>query len=141
MIKGFLIAISFTILCYLTSGTLTGTWKLIQYKDLTTGVIENIPQEYVDREVVTFTFEDNNKTGKFNGRTVSNETGGEYILEPNNKIKVESFGGTKVGEDSWGGKFWETIRQSTSYEIKKDTLHILYDHDTKCMTFIQSRNK
>jgi hypothetical protein len=140
MIKGLLITITFSILNYLTSGTLTGTWKLIQYKDLTTGFVENIPQEYVDRKVVTFTFEDNNKTGKFNGRTVSNETGGKYILEPNNKIKVENFGGTKVGEDSWGGKFWNTIRQSTSYEIKNDTLYILYDHDTKRMTFIQSRN-
>ena len=135
----------FLILCFLcitysqTVNTLTGKWKLIQYKDVITGQTENEPEEYKNSESMTFTFNDNHLQGKFTGITLHNNTKGTYSLYDNNKITVNYFSQTKISEPYWGNKFWETIIQASSFSISNDTLNIYYDKDTKAMVFIRKQ--
>jgi hypothetical protein len=73
------------------------------------------------------------------GNTTTNSVEGKYTILENSKLKVESFGGTKINEHGWGSNFWNTIYQSSSFNYSKnnDTLIILYDNDTKAMKFIR----
>ena len=137
MTKGFILFLNLAVVFYFASGSITGKWRLIQYKNLTTGQIENEPPEFKDRDVMTFYFQDKGNSGKFKGKTIRNDVYGEYTLMPNNKIKVFNFGGTKVGEPEWGGKFWSSIRVSSSFKISNDTLAIFSENEKKCMVFIR----
>ena len=111
---------------------------MIQYKDLKTGQLELLPENYNNQKCMTFDFIDNQKTGTMSGQTITNSVQCDYNLYDNNEIVVTNFGGTKVGEfNVFGSKFWRTIRLSTHYKINNDTLIINYDNDTKCMIFIK----
>ncbi len=118
-------------------GKISGTWKLIQYKDVITGITENEPAMYKGLDVMTFQFSDNDSCGTFKGKTVQNDTQGTYLLGPGNKVHVTTFGGTKKGESEWGGKFWYTIRESSSYLLKGDTLTLFYRGEKKSMVFVK----
>ena len=115
---------------------LNGKWKLMQYKDFSTGQIMNEPEKLSSSMI--FEFKDDGVSGHFDGHTVTNETTGEYTLEKENIIHVSKVGGTKVGEPEWGSRFWNTIYQSSSYIINQDTLTIMYDKNTKAMVFTKA---
>ena len=114
--------------------TLTGKWTLICYKDISSGERTNRPSSYSPKQL-TFEFLDNGKDGTIKGRTTVNDVTGKYKINKN-RISVDRFGGTKIGEHGWGSVFWSTISNSSSFEFRKDTLIILYDNDSKEMLFL-----
>ena len=116
--------------------TLTGTWKLIAYKNLATGVIETEPED-IERSIV-IEFRDDGKNGKLQGHTIINTVNGDYEIFDGNKIKVLRFGGSKAGEGwAWGYKFWDAIRQSSSYQVKGNSLFIYFSNDKELMEFVR----
>ena len=121
----------------LTAQTLTGNWTLICYSHSINGKQECRSQTD-PRGTISLEFKDNGKTGTMVGHTITNKVSGDYTIWDNYKIKVERFGGTKVGEDYWGNGFWKTISQSSSFKYSADTLVILYDNDTKAMKFLKT---
>jgi hypothetical protein len=88
---------------------------------------------------MTFEFQDDGNSGKFKGKTITNDVNGNYLVTPTNKIKVTNFGGTKVGEPILGGKFWNSIRISSSFRINNDTLRIYYTNELECMIYIKRK--
>ena len=124
----------------LTAQTLNGYWSLICYSDLLIGKNYCItPTD--ESQTVSLMFNDNGKVGTMSGHTTGNEVEGNYIITNKNKIKVKSFGGTKIGEIDWKYNFWNAIYQSSSFKYTADTLVILFDNDTKAMKFIQLTKK
>jgi len=120
--------------------SLNGNWTLICYSHITAGQ-EECKSEYVQQPLIALDFNDDGKTGTMTGHTSTNKVTGDYKIFDYNKIKVERFGGTKMGEIGWGGVFWQTISQSTSFEYKSDTLVIYYDNNSKAMKFARTRKE
>lgn len=116
-----------------TADTLNGVWKLVTYHNLTTGTSESEPSN-VSRSII-IQFSDNRIKGNMTGHTVTNTVSGSYELLQGNKMKTLSFGGTKVGEPAWGGKFWDAIYAASSYKIQRDKLYIHFNADTERMDF------
>lgn len=119
-----------------TARTLTGTWKLIAYKNLITGEIETEPEDIWKSIIIEFI--DDGKRGKLQGHTINNSVRGDYEISSGNKIKVLRFGGSKAGEGwSWGYKFWDAVRQSSSYQIKGNSLFLYFNSDKELMEFVK----
>jgi len=115
------------------SNSLNGKWKLINYHNITAETSESEPAN-ISRSVI-LDFSDNRKKGKMEGHTVTNTVSGEYELFKGNKMKTHRFGGTKVGEPHWGGKFWKAIYSTSSFERKSNKLFIYFNEDTEKMEF------
>ncbi|MBI9036345.1 MAG: META domain-containing protein, partial [Bacteroidales bacterium] len=116
------------------SCTLTGQWTLICYENLETNERSCRPSEYLPSQL-TFGFKDDGQSGKIQGMTTVNRVTGDYRIDKNH-IVVEKFGGTKIAEHGWGSDFWTRIRNSGSYEFRKDTLVIFNTNDTRGMLFV-----
>ena len=88
-----------------TLTTITGNWILVCYSDIVAGT-EECESEFTQLAPILLEFNDNGQSGKIKGYTSSNRVYGDYKIFTNNKIKVESFGGTKKGETtSWSRQF------------------------------------
>jgi META domain len=116
-----------------TDDTLTGTWKLIKYKNTSSNKIESEPTD-IYRSIV-LDFQDNGLEGTMKGHTVTNTVSGTYEITGGKKMKTMSFGGSKVGEPNWGSKFWTSIYAASSYERNGDQLFILFNDNTEQMEF------
>jgi len=116
-----------------TLTTLTGKWTLICYENQSTKERSHRPKNYSPTQL-TFTFTDDGKNGEIKGKTTSNRVTGNYRLE-GNSIKVERFGGTRIGELEWGSDFWGKIKNTSSFEFRNDTLVIFYNNHTEAMLF------
>jgi hypothetical protein len=113
--------------------TLTGTWKLEAYQSLSTGILESKPAD-ADKDVI-FTFKDDEKMGTIVGKTFVNTIQGSYELSENCRIKVTTFGGSKVGEPAWSKKAWLISEQEYHYEKNEDQLKIHRNPDMETMIF------
>ena len=113
--------------------TLSGTWKLEAYQNLFTGIPENKPAD-ADKDVI-FTFKDNEKTGTIAGNTFVNTVEGNYELLEYCRIRVKSFGGTKVGEPAWSGRAWLVSGTEYHYERKENRLTIHRNQGMEAMIF------
>jgi len=113
--------------------SLTGTWKLAYYKNGSTSVIDSMP--ITDGEEVIFAFKDNEKTGTIAGKTFVNTVEGEYEMLEYCRIKVTSFGGTKVGEPDWSAKAWLESNATYHYKILGAELQIQRYQGTDIMVF------
>ena len=111
--------------------TLTGTWKLEAY--LTSGILESKPAN-VDKDVI-FTLKDDEKTGTIAGNTFVNTVEGNYDLLGDCRIRVKSFGGTKVGEPAWSEKAWLVSGTEYYYERFEGTLKIHRNQGKETMIF------
>lgn len=121
-----------------TVQTLTGDWSLICFSDLITGQQDCKPNDDPS-QIVELKFMDDGKKGTMTGYSHPNRVSGSYTISGDKKIKVDSFGGTKIAEHGWVSNFKETIYLSSSftYNATGDTLSILYDNDTKAMKFVK----
>jgi hypothetical protein len=113
--------------------TLSGKWKLVKYHNLTNGTIEAEPSN-ISRSII-MEFFDNEINGTMKGQTVSNSVSGEYELLEGNKMKILSFGGTKISEPYWGGKFWHAIYTACAFKRQQGKLYIYFNLDNETMEF------
>jgi hypothetical protein len=133
-----LVFTNFSMASIQTKPTLNGKWKLICFHDFETNIQDCKPANDPSR-YITLTFTDDGVEGTLDGHTTTNKVSGVYKLFSENKIQIEKFGGTKMGESGWGGAmFWRTIRQSSSFTYNSDTLVTYYDNNTKAMKFINA---
>ena len=116
-----------------TTTSLNGKWKLVKYHNLVNGISESEPSS-ISRSII-IEFSDNEINGKMNGQTVTNSIFGKYELLQENKMKILSFGGTKIGEPNWGNKFWEAIHKASSFERQNNKLYIRFNVDSEKMEF------
>jgi hypothetical protein len=122
------------------AGILTGKWKLVAYTNLVTGTVITEPTD-ITRSVIIDFLDDGSK-GTLQGLTIANSVGGTYELSVvgeyspgRNKMKTLFFAGTKVGEPSWGGNFWDSMLIATSCERTNDKMFIYFNSDTQRMEF------
>lgn len=113
--------------------TLSGSWHLVKYVDIKRNLVLTEPSNLT--HPVILVFDDNMRTGKMAGHTMINIVKGTYEIYDSTKIRVTSFGGTKIGEPKWGGDFWKAIRKGSSFSVSAQKLVIYYDYDTKYMEF------
>jgi hypothetical protein len=113
--------------------TLTGVWVLEGYQHLSTGVPDNITPD-ADKNVV-FNFRDDEMKGTIEGNTFVNTIQGTYELQGDCRIKVITFGGTKVGEPEWSAKAWLASETIYPYEKTGNTLKIYINQGTEVMIF------
>ena len=137
MTKTFILILTMTFLACdkdeITTQTLNGKWKLVEYHNLTLRTSESEPTN-ISRSIL-IEFSDNGSNGKISAHTVTNSVGGEYELSKVNRIKTVRFGGTKVGEPNWGSKFWDAMYSVSSYERQRNKLFIYFNADTEKMEF------
>ena len=121
--------------CKINPKSLNGFWTLVCYTDLVSG--EKECKSLINQQFpVSLYFNDDEHLGTITGHTSINQVKGYYSISDKAKIKIKSFEGTLIGgETKWGRKFWNTIKQSSSFKYNKDTLEILYDNDKKSMKF------
>jgi hypothetical protein len=126
--------------CKINPKSLNGSWTLVCYTDLVSSEKEcksQINQQFP----VSLYFNDDEHLGTITGHTSINQVKGYYSISEKSKIKIKSFEGTLIGgETKWGRKFWNTIRQSSSFKYNKDTLEVLYDNDKKSMKFCKTED-
>ena len=115
------------------SATLEGTWKLVGYRDISTGNLQTDPEP--DGKGVVYTFTDNEKTGNIEGHTSVNTISGSYELLEYCRLKITSFGGTKVGEPAWSNKAWLASDSTFGYERIGNNLTIYRNKGKEGMVF------
>ncbi|MGP8214052.1 MAG: META domain-containing protein [Bacteroidia bacterium] len=113
---------------------LTGKWRLIEFKNIETGVVIDTTNQHAFFKHVILNFHDSANTGGIKGKSFCNDVGGSYRIYGMNKIVVDGFGGTKVG-CHLEGDLWDAFRAASSYKRSSDTLIILYNNDTEEMIF------
>ncbi|TDE13822.1 hypothetical protein [Dyadobacter psychrotolerans] len=115
------------------SPTLEGSWKLTGYRDISTGNLEIDPD--LNAKGVVFTFKDDEKTGNIEGHTSVNTVSGSYELMEYCRLKVTSFGGTKVGEPAWSNRAWLASDSTFGYERIGNNLTIYRNTGKEGMVF------
>jgi hypothetical protein len=113
--------------------SLTGTWRLDSYQNISTGAEEKDPEP--EGKGVVFTFKDNEKEGTIAGHTFVNEISGTYTLGGECSVKITAFGGTKVGEPGWSGKAWLNAAGVASYQVSENKFILTYPNATERMIF------
>lgn len=115
--------------------TLTGTWRLQHFQNISTGVIDADPG--IAGKSVVYTFQDNQKDGVITGNTFVNTISGSYTLGPECALKISSFGGSKVGEPEWSRKAWFPSDSSASgfYSVSSDKLVIRFGKSPEQFVF------
>ncbi|NIJ50960.1 META domain-containing protein [Dyadobacter arcticus] len=116
--------------------TLTGTWRLTAFENITTGALDADPDP--DGRGVVFTLKDDTRAGTIEGHTVANQVYGAYTLISGCTIEIKSFGGSKVGEPKWSGKAWLASSQGT-YSVQGETLKITFKNALESMVFKKSK--
>lgn len=111
--------------------SLNGTWDLMTIDK--NGVKENNPSK--DR-TVTLTFKDDESTGEISGKDIcGNTVFGDYTLSPTNSVKIDRFGGTKIGCSGWASDFWGLIREAVAYEVDNEQLKIYFNDNSNVLIF------
>jgi heat shock protein HslJ len=120
------------------NNVLTGKWKLIEFKNISTGEItdtasvqDNVAAFY---KHVRLSFHDSAGIGEIKGKSFCNNVGGYYKIYPNNKITSLGVGGTQVW-CLYEGKLQDAFHAASSYKRNSDTLSILYNSDLEEMIF------
>lgn len=79
--------------------TLTGKWRLLEFKDCLTGEIMDTSTiqngSIASYKHVKLNFQDSSSAGEIQGNSFCNNVKGKYKLSGKNKIRISSFGGTK----------------------------------------------
>jgi hypothetical protein len=115
------------------SHTLQGSWQFTGYRNEANGDFEGNPG--VDGQSVIYTFTDNGKEGKIEGKTFSNTVSGTYTLEDFCTYKIKEFGGTKVGEPEWSSRAWLVSGTSERYQRVNNQLVLYRNNGTVAMIF------
>ena len=103
------------------------------YRDISSGNLEADPEP--DGKGVVFTFKDNEKMGTLQGHTYMNTVSGTYELMEYCRIKMQSFGGTKVGEPAWSNRAWLASDTIFYYERIENNLTIYRNAGKEGMIF------
>ncbi|GGN08475.1 hypothetical protein GCM10010967_50170 [Dyadobacter beijingensis] len=117
------------------NASLDGTWKLEQFQNISTGTSD--PDPNVEGKSVIYTFDDDQREGSITGHTFVNTVMGSYTLGAGCTIKVNGFGGSKVGEPEWSRKAWFPSDSAAlgNYSVVKDKLVIRFGQSPEQLVF------
>jgi hypothetical protein len=104
---------------------LNGSWIVIAYEDLESGfkTLKNSENSWGGMDV-TIKIKDNT----FCGTNTSNSVGGWFTVT-GQSFKLESYGGSKVGQPLWGNLFSDNIFIIESFMIKDNILRLYYNQN------------
>jgi hypothetical protein len=117
--------------------SITGTWKVLAYEDLLTGVITTKTLENSWGKDVTITLDDTTDPHEFSGHTTSNTMWGYFSYESESTLKIR-YMATLVAESEWGVKFsWAISHEILDYTLAASELKI-YNYERNIgVTFIK----
>jgi META domain len=121
---------------------LSGKWKLVEFKNLTTGAVtdtalmQNGSAAFYKK--VRLTLYDSVGLGEVWGQSFCNNMEGYYRVYPKNKLTISGWSGTKAG-CLYESKLSDAMHAVSGYRRNKDTLFILYNHDSEEMVFIRDK--
>jgi len=109
---------------------LAGNWKVIYFMDGNTIITKSDDNTWPDINngdiTATFTQPDSNGKGTISGITVTNGYQGDYTVQNNGKITIESVTSTLINEPEWTKLF--RITSAENFEIKNSVLLISYNN-------------
>ncbi|MEO6281912.1 MAG: lipocalin family protein [Dyadobacter sp.] len=113
--------------------SLTGTWRLESYQNISTGAEDKDPEP--DGKGVVFTFKDDGKEGTIAGHTFVNDISGNYTLAGGCSVKITGFGGTKVGEPGWSSKAWLNSNATANFQVSENRFILTFPNATERLVF------
>jgi hypothetical protein len=115
--------------------SINGTWVVISFQNLITGVTEFKTQENSWNKDIIVTFDDSKTPKTISGTNISNEIFGEFIYINQDQFKVTKLGSTYVNQPRWADEFLKAIAdQSLTFKVVGDRLVINYDNASKNVT-------
>jgi hypothetical protein len=125
---------------YPSDNNVLGSWVVAFYQDLQNGNIirKNDVESWGGLDVKLKFMEDST----FCGLNTSNEVAGHYILK-DSTIKIDVYGGTKVGQPEWGNMFSDIVHSHTlsSFTRNKSQLKLFYNNHKNCIVLYQYRRE
>lgn len=135
MLKLFIPLIAFILAISPNTTSLSGKWKLLQFKNLATGKIQIAEATLGPIEL---TFQDSIAGGTFSGYDGCNSIWGAYSCPQENKIIISGWAQTKRACLHTMDKiFSDALLSATNYNMSHDTLFIFYNHNYEEMIFIR----
>jgi len=113
----------------ISSLNVNGSWIVTAYENLETGKITLKTNENSGGGMdISIKFYDNT----FCGFNTTNEIEGHYILR-DTSLKIDVYGGSKVGQPEWGNMFSDSIYSIDSFQRTNSELKLFYNHHKNCV--------
>jgi hypothetical protein len=119
-----------------------GSWRLVSRENYTTGEVF-----YKDAQVqrycrttnqcdVIINLSKGNPTDIITGHTITNVISGSFRFDAVSRtFTTLEFGGTKVGEPSWGDNLWNNMHSIRKYSVNPRYLRLFFNDDKQSLTF------
>ena len=115
-----------------------GSWVVLEYEDLENGsVITKTNAETFGGMDVEIKFL-NDST--FCGFNTTNEIAGHYTMK-DKSVRIDVYGGTKVGQPEWGNMFSDNVYTIDSFERSSSQLRLFYNNHKNCITLYPKRRE
>jgi hypothetical protein len=115
--------------------SLNGSWTVISFKNLTTGVTEFKTEENSWDQEINITIDNTANPQTISGTNITNHIFGEFSLISQNQFQVSNLGSTDANQPRWADEFLVAILdQNLIFKITGDRLVILYANETKRVT-------
>lgn len=106
-----------------------GTWVVVSYESLKNPITRKNDVESWNGMDVILTF----TKDSLYGRNTTNSIMGSYALN-NRNIQIIRYGGTKMGQPTWGNMFSDAVFKLDSFKINPTQLRLYYDDNMNSMT-------
>jgi hypothetical protein len=119
-----------------TSNNVIGCWVVVYYENLENGSVisKNDVQSMGGMDVELKFMND----GTFCGFNTTNEVAGHYTLQ-DFTIKIDVYGGTKVGQPEWGDMFSDIVYTVESFRKINSQLKLYYNNNKNCVVLYPKR--
>jgi heat shock protein HslJ len=119
-----------------TSNNVIGSWVVACYENLENGsVISKNDVPSMGGMDVELKFMND---GTFCGFNTTNEIAGHYTLR-DFTIKIDVYGGTKVGQPEWGDMFSDIVYSVESFRRTNSELKLYYNNNKNCVVLNPKR--
>ena len=114
---------------------INGSWIVVYYNNLENHSIitKNDVDSWKGMDVV-LKFADST----FCGQNTTNEVAGHYKLQ-DSTIKIDVYGGTKMGQPLWGNMFSDNVYSLKSFKVNDTELRFYYNNHKNCVTLYKLR--
>ena len=119
-----------------------GSWRLVSRENYTTGEVfykDAQAQSYcgtTNHCEVVINLAMGNPTDIITGHTITNIIYGSFRFDAVSRtFTTLEFGGTKVGEPSWGDNLWNNMHSIRKYSVNPRYLRLFFNDDKQSLTF------
>ncbi|MCO6461611.1 MAG: hypothetical protein J5I59_09420 [Saprospiraceae bacterium] len=113
---------------------INGSWKVISFMDLNTGIPEFKNSENSWNRDITIKFDAFSNPKSFRGINISNEILGKFEIIGNYRFKVSELFSTEVGQPEWADRFLNAlVEHELTYQVNSNLLIFYYDNKSKAI--------